>query len=70
MIDEFIENFKQKHGFNRHTAMLPYNDKDDLDSEPIELEGGQKMVIRRRIISPDKSSMLEEDLDKLDDLGA
>ena len=70
MIDEFIDNFRQKHGFNCHTAMLPYNDKDDLDSEPIELKGGQKMVIRRCIISPDKSSMLEEDPDKLDNLGA
>ena len=29
MIDEFIENFRQKHGFNRHTAMLPYIDEDD-----------------------------------------
>ena len=27
MIDEFIENFRQKHGFNRHTAMLPYVDE-------------------------------------------
>ena len=69
MIDEFIENFRQKHGFNRHTAMLPYNDEDDSDGEPIELEGGQKMVIQRRIISPDKSSMPEEDPDRLDDLG-
>ena len=40
MIDEFIENFRQKHGFNHHTAMLPYVDKDDSDDEPIELEGG------------------------------
>ena len=39
MIDEFIENFRQKHGFNRHTAMLPYDDEDDSDNEPIELEG-------------------------------
>ena len=70
MIDEFIDNFRQRHGFNRHTAMLPYNDKDDSDGEPIELKGGQKMVIQRCIISPDKSSMLEEDPDKLDDLGA
>ena len=70
MINEFIDNFRQKHGFNRHTAMLPYNDEDDSDGEPIELEGGQKMVIRRRIISPDKSSMPEEDPNKLDDLGA
>ena len=69
MIDEFIDNFRQKHGFNRHTAMLPYNDEDDSDGEPIKLEGGQKMVIRRRIISPDESSMPEEDPDKLNDLG-
>ena len=70
MIDEFIENFRQKHGFNRHTAMLPYNDEDDLDGEPIELKGGQKMVIRRCIISPDEATTPEEDPDKLEDLGA
>ena len=70
MIDEFIENFRQKHGFNRHTAMLPYIDEDDSDGVPIELEVGRKMVIRRRIISLDESSMPEEDPDKLDDLGA
>ena len=70
MIDEFIENFRQKHGFNRHTAMLPYVDKDDSDNEPIELKGGQKMVIRRRIISPDEATMPEEDPDRLEDLGA
>ena len=52
MIDEFIENFRQKHGFNHHTAMPPYNDEDDSDGEPIELKGGQKTVIRRCIISP------------------
>ena len=40
MIDEFIDNFRQKHGFNHHTAMLPYNDEDDSDGEPIKLEGG------------------------------
>ena len=40
MIDEFIENFRQKHGFNHHTTMLPYVDEDDSDNEPIELEGG------------------------------
>ena len=40
MIDEFIENFRQKHGFNSHTAMLPYIDEDDSDGEPIELKGG------------------------------
>ena len=70
MIDEFIENFRQKHGFNHHTAMLPYNDEGDSDNEPIELEGGRKMVIRRHIISPDEATMPEEDPDKLEDLGA
>ena len=70
MIDEFIENFRQKHGFNRHTAMLPYVGKGDSDGEPIELEGGQKMIIRRCIISPDEATMPEEDPDKLEDLGA
>ena len=70
MIDEFIENFRQKHGFNRHTAMLPYFDEGDSDDEPIELEGGRRMVIRRRIISPDKATMQEEDPDRLEDLGA
>ena len=69
MIDEFIENFRQKHGFNRHTAMLPYIDEEDSDGEPIELKGGRKMVIWRRIISPDEASMPEEDPDKLEDLG-
>ena len=70
MIDEFIKNFRQKHGFNRHTAMLSYIDEEDLDDEPIELEGGRKMVIWRCIISPGKATMLEEDPDKLEDLGA
>ena len=42
MINEFIENFRQKHGFNHHTAILP----------------------------PDEATMLEEDPDKLEDLGA
>ena len=70
MIDEFIENFRQKHGFNRHTAMLPYVDDDDSDNEPIELEGGRKMVIRRCIISPDEATMPAEDPDRLEDLGA
>ena len=69
MIDEFIENFRQKHGFNRHTAMLPYIDEDDLDNEPIQLEMGRKMVIQRRIISPDEATMPEEDPNKLADLG-
>ena len=53
-----------------NTAMLPYYDEGDLDNEPIELEGGQKMVIRRCIISPDEATMPEEDPDKLEDLGA
>ena len=57
MIDEFIENFRQKHDFYRHTAMLPYIDEEDSDNEPIKLEGGRKMVIRRHIISPDKATM-------------
>ena len=70
MIDESIENFRQKHGFNRHTAMLPYVDEGNSDNEPIELAGGRRMVIRRRIISPDEATMLEEDPDRLEDLGA
>ena len=68
MIDEFIDNFRQKHGFNRQTAMLPYNDEGDSEEEPIELEGGCRMVIRRRIISPDEDTMQEEDPDRLEDL--
>ena len=68
MIDEFIDNFRQKHGFNRQTAMLPYNDEGDSDKEPIELEGGRRMVIRRRIISPDEDTTQEEDPDRLEDL--
>ena len=70
MIDEFIENFRHKHGFNRQTAMLPYDDEDNSDNEPIELEGGWKMVIRRCIISPDEAKTQEEDPDRLEDLGA
>ena len=70
MIDEFIENFRQKHGFNRHTAMLPYINEEDSDGEPIELERGPKMVIWRCIISSDKATMLEEDPDRLEYLGA
>ena len=68
MINEFIDNFRQKHGFNRQTAMLPYNDEGDSDEEPIELEGGRRMVIRRRIISPDEDTTQEEDPDRLEDL--
>ena len=68
MIDEFIENFRHKHGFNRQTAMLPYDDEGDSDNEPIELEGGRRMVIWRRIISPDEDTTQEEDPDRLEDL--
>ena len=68
MIDEFIDNFRHKHGFNRQTAMLPYDDEGDSDNEPIELEGGCRMVIRRRIISPDEATTQEEDPDRLEDL--
>ena len=68
MINEFIDNFRQKHGFNRQTAMLPYDDEGDSDKEPIELEGGRRMVIRRRIISPDEDTTQEEDPDRLEDL--
>ena len=63
MIDEFINNFRHKHGLNRQTAMLQYDDKGDSDNELIELEGGWKMVIRRRIVSPDEATIQEEDLD-------
>ena len=68
MINEFVDNFRQKHGFNRQTAMLPYDDEGDSDEEPIELEGGRRMVIRRRIISPDEGTTQEEDPDRLEDL--
>ena len=68
MINEFIDNFRQKHGFNRQTAMLPYDDEGDSDEKPIELEGGRRMVIRRRIISPDEDTTQEEDPDRLEDL--
>ena len=49
---------------------FPYIDEGDSDDEPIELEGGQRMVIRRCIISPDEATMPEEDPDRLEDLGA
>ena len=68
MINEFIDNFRHKHGFNRQTAMLPYDDEGDSDNEPIELKGGRRMVIRRRIISPDEATTQEEDPDRLEDL--
>ena len=68
MIDEFIDNFRQKHGFNRQTAMLPYDDEGDSDEEPIELEGGHRMVIQRRIISPDENTTQEEVTDRLENL--
>ena len=66
MIDTFISNFREKHGFNKHTAMLPYNDENDSEDEPIHLEGGSKVVVRRRIVAPRDSSTQEED--RLDDL--
>ena len=66
MINTFISNFREKHGFNRHTAMLPYYDENDSEDEPIHLEGGSKVVVRRRIIAPRDSSTQEED--RLDDL--
>ena len=68
MIDKFIDNFRHKHGFNCQTALLPYDDEGDSDNEPIELEGGRRMVIRRRIISPDEATTQEEDPDRLEDL--
>ena len=68
MIDKFIDNFRQKHGFNRQTAMLLYNDEGDSEEEPIELEGGRRMVIQRCIISPDEDTTQEEDPDRLEDL--
>ena len=68
MINTFIDNFQEKHGFNKHTAMLPYNDEGDSEEEPIHLEGGRKVVLRRKIISPRDSSTLEEGDDHLDDL--
>ena len=68
MIDEFIDNFRHKHGFNRQTVMLPYDDEGDSDNELIELEGGRRMVIWRRIISPDEATTQEEDPDRLEDL--
>ena len=68
MIEEFVDNFRHKHGFNRQTAMLPYDDEGDSDNEPIELERGCRMVIRRRIISPDEATTQEEDPDRLEDI--
>ena len=66
MINTFISNFREKHGFNKHTAMLPYRDENDSEDEPIHLEGGSTVVVRRRIISPRDSSTQEEN--RLDDL--
>ena len=40
MIDEFIENFRQKHGFNCHTAMLPY--KTIRTVSPSNSKGGER----------------------------
>ena len=68
VIDEFVGNFRQRRGFSRQTAMLPYSDEGDSDGEPVELEGGCRMVIRRRIISPDENTTQEEDPDRLEDL--
>ena len=68
MINTFISNFREKHGFNKHTAMLPYNDKGDSKEEPIRLEGGRRVVLRQKIISPRDSSTQEEGDDCLDDL--
>ena len=68
MITMFINNFREKHGFNKHTAMLPYDDEGDSEEEPIHLEGGRRMVIRRKIISPRDSSTPEEGDDRPDDL--
>ena len=48
--------------------MLPYNDEGDSEEEPIHLEGGRKVVLRRKIISPNDSSTPEEGDDRLDDL--
>ena len=56
MINTFISNFREKHGFNKHTAMLPYNDEGDSEEEPIHLEGGRRVVLRRKIIPPRDSS--------------
>ena len=69
MITTFINNFREKHGFNKHTAMLPYNDESESEGEPIHLEGGCRAVLRRRIISLRESSTQEEG-DHLDDLGS
>ena len=67
-IDEFVENFCRKHGFNRHTAVLPYPNEGDSENEQIQLEGGRRVVLQRRIISPRESSTQEDDPDKLDNL--
>ena len=67
MITTFINNFREKHGFNKHTAMLPYDDEGDSEEEPIHLEGGRRMVLRRKIISPRDSSTPEEGDDQPDD---
>ena len=67
MINTFISNFREKHGFNKHTTMLPYNDEGDSEEEPIHLEGGRRVVLCRKI-SPTDSSTQEEGDDRLDDL--
>ena len=43
MMDGFIANFQAKHGFNHMTALLPYNDEEDSDGQPIYIEGGRKI---------------------------
>ena len=67
MINTFISNFREKHGFNKHTAMLPYYDEGDSEEEPIHLEGGRRVVLRRKIISPRDSFTHEEGDDRRDD---
>ena len=68
MINMFISNFREKHGFNKHTTMLPYYDEGESEDEPIHLEGGRRAVLRRRIVSPKESSTQEEGEDRLDNL--
>ena len=68
MINTFISNFREKHGFNKHTTMLPYNDEGDSEEEPIHLEGGRRVVLHWKIISPRDSSTQDEGDDHLYDL--
>ena len=39
MITTFIDNFREKHGFNKHTAMLPYDDEGDSEEGTYTLGG-------------------------------